>query len=334
MAKVKEVTMRRWKLYLIVTLGLFFLSFSTVIACSQPPAAVENKPAPKPAEFEVGPIIFKPPVVMVGDSVAIEATVNNSGDLAGTYTAILLLDGHEAGRKDINVEPGSSQEVSFQLSQTVAGSHQLVISSSSAALTVNTWKPYTIQYDQSDGVSMGIYVSGENGHIVHFTPPNKAFKIQKIKIFGMAKNATIFSKNIVTAKIWDKEANNLIWSQDFPWPLFLGADWHEIKVPDIRVNDDFQVELVTHSDPAGGDPIDFDELLQLAVPPNLVIGKVPSLIIIGFDYPKSCVNPPVNCPETRSGYSYMGKLIDPGQGRLKGINWLIRVEGEGASSSP
>jgi hypothetical protein len=302
-------------------------------ACAQPPAATETKPVQKPAEFEVGPITLEPPVVMIGDTVAIEATVNNSGDLAGTYAAVLLVDGQEAARKDITVEPGSSQNISFQLSQTTAGSHQLAIGNSSIVLTAYIWNPQTIKYDESDGVGMGIYVSGDNGNIIHFTPPNKAFKIQKIKIFGMAKNATIFSKNIVTVRIWNKEANNLLWNQDFPWPLFLGADWHEIKVPDIRVNDDFQVELVTYSDPAGGDPIDFDELLQFAVPPSLIIGKVPSLIIIGFDYPKSCVNPPVNCPETRSGYSYMGKLIDPGQGRFKGINWLIRVEGEGASGN-
>jgi hypothetical protein len=325
--------MRQWKSYLTIITCLFLLFFTMMAACAQPPAATETKPAPNPAEFEVGPITLEPPVVMVGDTVALEATVNNSGDLAGTYAAVLLVDGQEAARKDITVEPGSSQNISFQLSQTTAGSHQLAIGNSSIVLTAYIWNPQTIKYDESDGVGMGIYVSGDNGHIIHFTPPNKAFKIQKIKIFGMAKNATIFSKNIVTVRIWNKEANNLLWNQDFPWPLFLGADWHEIKVPDIRVNDDFQVELVTYSDPAGGDPIDFDELLQFAVPPSLIIGKVPSLIIIGFDYPKSCVNPPVNCPETRSGYSYMGKLIDPGQGRFKGINWLIRVEGEGASGN-
>jgi hypothetical protein len=56
-----------------------------------------------------------------------------------------------------------------------------------------------------------------------------------------------------------------------------------------------------------------------------------SVICIGFDYPQSYTNSPANRPETRSGYSYMGKPIDPGQKRLEGINWLIRVDGEGAA---
>jgi hypothetical protein len=57
---------------------------------------------------------------------------------------------------------------------------------------------------------------------------------------------------------------------------------------------------------------------------------VSDVVVIGFDYPQSYINSPTNRPETRSGYSYMGKLIDPGEKRLEGINWLIRVDGEGA----
>ena len=61
-----------------------------------------------------------------------------------------------------------------------------------------------------------------------------------------------------------------------------------------------------------------------------LIGYVRSAVLVDFDYPQSYVDAPLNRPETRSGYSNMGKLIDPGQKRLEGINWLIRVEGVGA----
>ncbi|MCJ7653996.1 MAG: hypothetical protein MUO97_01640, partial [Dehalococcoidia bacterium] len=167
--------MRQRKLNPIVVPCLFFLLFATMAACSQPPATTEEQPASqKPAEFEVSPVRLEPLVVMVGDTVTVAATVNNKGDLAGIYTAVLLVDGQETGRKDITVDPGSSQDVSFQLSKTTAGSHQLAIGNSSTVLTVNNWSPYTIQYDEAEGSTAGAYVNGEQGHIVHFTPPNKA----------------------------------------------------------------------------------------------------------------------------------------------------------------
>ena len=342
MAKVEAVTMRRMRLYPIIGRCLLFLLFATMAACSPQPATIKEQPASqKPAEFEVGPITFEPPVVMVGDSVTATALVKNIGDVAGTYTAVLSVDGQEVDSKAIPVDPGSSQEVSFQLSKTTAGSYKLATGNSSTVLTVYNWNPQTIQYDDSDGVSAGIYVSGENGHIVHFTPPAKAFKIQKIKIFVSLYflNTSYLDKNHFTLRIWDKEENKLLWSQDFPWRLFWGFfGWKEIEVPDIRVNDDFYIEIVTNSNPMrykpgteipspGGDPIGFAEMGK-PVP-----YEYNNVIVIGFDYPQSYVKSSSNRPETRSGYSYMGKLIDPGQKRLEGIQWLIRVEGEGAPGS-
>lgn len=250
-------------------------------------------------------------------------------------------------KKDITIDPGSSKEVSFQLSKTTAGSYKLAIGDSSTALTVYNWSPYIIQYDESDGSPVGAYVNGEQGHIVHFTPPAKAFRIQKVRVFGTVniKVTSELDKNHITMRIWDKEGTNQLWSQDFPWRLFLDGAWQEIKVPDIRVNDDFQVEVITHSY-AQGDPIGFALIAGIASTsgnaggrflhfPGPVGGDVRSVVIIGAAYPPTYLErpSPLNRPETRSGYSYMGKLIDPGQGRLEHINWLIRVEGEGASGN-
>jgi hypothetical protein len=332
---------RKWYKVLPPFLALTFISFVT--SCSQLPVTIEEQHASqKPTEFEVGPITFEPPVVMVGDSITITASVKNISDVPGTYTAALSVNGQQVDGKAIPLDPGSSREVSFQLSKSTAGSYELAIGNSSTVLTVNSWSPYTIQYDASEGALTGIYVSGDNGHIVRFTPPNNAFRIQKIRVAATVRilNTSDFDKNYVTVRIWDKDGNNQLWSQDFPWRLFQG--WVEIEVPDVRVNDDFYVELVTHSIPSvyipgteipspGGNPIDFVDLgPRLAWTPMSGLGRI---VIILFDYPKSYIDSPLNRPETRSGYSYMGKLIDPGQKRLEGINWLIRVDGEGAPGS-
>jgi CARDB len=332
--------MRQWKLYPTVITGLFLLFYATLAACSQPTPAVENTPVLKPAEFEVGPITIEPPVVMAGDSATVMTTVKNIGDIAGTYTAELFIAGKEVESKTVSVNPAETQEISFQLQETNAGSHPLTIGNSGTVLTVYNWTPQTIQYDESDGVDIGIYVSGDNGHITRFTPPNKAFKIQKIKIYQRVHflNISDLDKNHLTVRIWDKDGNNKLWSQDFPWRVFWESNgWRELKVPDVRVNDDFNVEIVTHSNPMayiqgteipspGGDSINDLKIYRSGASG---MGTL-NVILIGFEYPTSYSSSPSTRAVTRSGYSYMGKLIDPGQGRLQGINWLIRVDGEGA----
>jgi hypothetical protein len=333
--------MPQQQMRLFVTSCLFFLFFATLAACSQPAPAVENTPALKPAEFEVGPISIEPPVIMAGDPATVMTTIKNIGDITGTYTAELFISGQNVESKTISVNPAEAQEVSFQLQQTNAGSHPLTIGNSGIVLTVYNWNPYTIQYDNSDTSGMGIYVGGDKGHIVRFTPPNKAFKIQNIRIFeGLYfLNTSYLDKNHFTVRIWDKDGNNQLWSQDFPWRVFWAPyGWRDIAVPDIRVNDDFLVEVVTHSIPMkfipgteipspGGDPID------IATMGKSVPYEFNNVILIGFEYPQSSINAPSKKTETRSGYSYMGKLIDPGQGRLEGINWLIRVDGESAAGN-
>lgn len=338
--------MLRWKLHPIVASCLLFMLFVTMSACSQTPTTTGEHPvSQKPAEFEVGPITLEPSTVMVGDSVIVTTTVKNIGDVAGTYTAILTIDGQEMSKKDITIEPGNSTEASFQLSKS-PGTYNLSIGNSSTTMTVHEWTPYKIQYDEADGSQMGIYVGGENGHIVYVTPPAKPFRIQKIKVFGMAKikNDTDLYLRHVTVRIWDNEENNQLWSQDLPWRLFMGGAWVDIEVPDIRVNDDFQVEVITHSDPAGGESIDFDCIVCIGMVPPVQIsesggvfvvgtsGAVPNVVLIGFDRPQSYATSASKHSETRSGYSYKGKPIDPEKGNLEGIRWLIRVEGEGASS--
>jgi hypothetical protein len=337
--------MRQHKLSLMVTASLLLALLAVVSACypvsPAPVSPVTGTPSP---EFVVGPLNLTPSTVTVGDSVVVSTIIRNAGDTTGTYSAALLINGQQADSKDIVVGPGGVQGVAFQISETTTGNYNVSIGNSTAVLTVYNWVPYTIQYDNSDGAVAGAYVNGDQGHIVQFTPPNKAFMIQKIRIFAAARITTTSElNNVVTFKIWDKDATNLLWSQDVPWGLFIGDVWQEITVPDIRVNDDFRVEVVTHSY-APGYPIDFVSLIPIFPPPPSLGGgiyriywplifNVRSAVLIGFDYPFSYIDAPLNRPETRSGYSYMGKLIDTGQKRLEGINWLIRVEGEGASGS-
>ena len=306
--------MNKSKLYSILFIGLVLLLANPIVACGPDPSTVETppsepsppseQPAKKPAEFEVGSLTITPSGVMVGDSATVTTTVKNTGDVTGTYTAILAIEGEEADRKDVSVEPGDSEEVSFEVTKTSAGSYELTIGDSSAIMTVYDWRPYTIQYDKGEviGWGWGTYVSGEGGQIVHFTPLAKPFRIQKIRISGHAKveDFADWDKKQFTVRIWNKDKTQQLWSEEFPWRLFMGmGGWRDIDVRDILVNDDFHVEVVTHSD------------------------ESPAKNLIAIHYEESE-------GETRSGISYMGLIREASSFFGEDKIWFIRAEGEGA----
>jgi hypothetical protein len=210
----------------------------------------EEPPDEGKVKFEIEKLAINPSGIMVGESAAVTATVSNSGDAAGTYTAVLLKEGSEIARQDVSIEADSHKEVTFAVRGDIAGSYRLSIEKYSAVLAVYDWNPYTIQYDS--GVSLGQhYAVGGLGQIVHFTSQAKPFKIDKILVYGEAvlDNLKELDSRHITLRIWSEDRSTLLWSQDFPWRVFEGSlGWKEIKVPSVEVTGDFHVELGTNSE--------------------------------------------------------------------------------------
>ena len=336
--------MEKCKWFVVILTGSVLALVSLTISCGRPPATEETPPsehpssseeAPnKPAEFKVGSLTLTPSTIMVGDSVTVSTTVANTGGMTGTYAAILTIDGEEAGRKDVLVGVGQSKEVSFAASTPTVGDQIVAVGQSSAVMTVHDWSPYEIKYDtgrvgaiheRDPSVMSGGHLppgcfalKGEFGHIVHFTPPVTPFKIQEIRIYGETKieKREDAAKRQLTVRIWNNGSTQQLWAQDFPWSLFRTyANWREVEVPDIRVDEDFQVEVVTYSE-----------------------GEVPlgrwtvyRAVGIGWDWAESYIDIAASRPETRSGASYMGKLVEMPDA-YRGLRWFIRVEGEGPPS--
>jgi len=148
--------MRQWKLCLVLITCLYLPLFAIVAACSQTPASIES-PQPvsqKPAEFEVGLINLEPPVVMVGDTVTITASINNVGGIAGTYTAILSSDGQQVDDKVVTLIPEQSSVVEFTISEFTAGKHTISIGRSQISVDVLP-KPTKIALVRNDGIYYG-----------------------------------------------------------------------------------------------------------------------------------------------------------------------------------
>ncbi|UCH51741.1 MAG: hypothetical protein JSV54_03005 [Chloroflexota bacterium] len=301
--------MKRSTWYWIPLSGLSILLVSSVMACTPPSSSAPTtqppsteQPEQKPAQFEVSEVSVESGTTMVGHPATVIATVTNSGGSAGAYTACLMVDGQEIERKDVSVAPGASAEVSFHVTKTSAGNYKLSVGESSTLLDVYDWVPQTIQYDVGtyNIQIIGTYIYGGGGHIVHFTPLALPFKIQKISISASTnvKNVADLSERMFTVRIWNEHKTQQLWSDEFPWSLFPGeGGWQDIDVPDVIVDGDFHVEIVTNSDE----------------PPSK------EYMAIRFEESKD---------ESRSGISWMGQ-VGRGSYAVEGKRWLIRVKGEG-----
>jgi hypothetical protein len=322
-----------WSRILISAFVLLLLPISAV-ACGTQPQVTEKGPAAPSgsttppivktyADFTVGPLTVVRNGVSVGEVATVSTTVTNSGDVAGVYKAVFTVDGKQVDQKDVSVGPKGTEGFSFQVSRKAAGSYDLAIGDSVAILNVYEW-PYTIMYDT--GVPYGelLSVAGDYGHIVNFTPPAVPFRVQEIDVYvqARARDDSDWDNKFVTLRILDS-GNNQLWSKDLPWRFFwneTGSFWKEIEVPNVSVNGDFKVVIVTHSDQFG------EEII--AWPSSSVVTPA---IFMGYDKPKPnpYITKAVTTVETRSGVcDSAGNLIELPD-KYKGFDWLIHVDGDG-----
>ena len=305
--------------WLVILLLFILILLGTYTACKVPASqpetnAPENgslpaqptepaEPAPKkPATFEVGDLEI-PATCMVGDPITVNTSVSNTGDEPGIYTALFTVNGEEIDRELISVGAGDSEEVSFEFVHQDAGNCELAVGESRASVTVYGWEPCEIKYE--DGVlkqNCIYYFMGDDGHVVLFEPGADVFKVQRIRICGSVevKNTNEMKERQFTVNIWDKYHASLLWSEDFLWQVFKGSlGWVYIDVPGVRVDDDFIVEFISHSEPfrAEGNR------------------EIYTCIAIGWERNES--------DEIHSGVILDGELQS-----TPDYNWFIRVEGE------
>jgi hypothetical protein len=325
--------MHKYRRYSVLVVGLILLLLPlAVIGCgTQLPApggtpsdgANTTNPIPKAyAEFEVGPITVTRNGVSVGETATVSTNVTNTGGVNGNYTAVLTVNGQQVGQKDISIGPGGTETVTFQVTKSAAGSYKLAVGDSTAVLNVYQW-PYKIQYDLGSATGELLSVSGDYGHIVHFTPPATPFKIQKIDVYvsAIVAQESEWTDKLITLRIWDSGRNSQLWSVNLPWRAFwneTGGFWKEIDVPNVSVDGDFYVEMVTHSNQFQGEII--------AWPSG---SDIRPAIFVGYDRPNQYISSGESSTETRSGISMMSQPVEVPI-KYQGINWLMRVDGDGS----
>ena len=91
---------------------------------------IKSSPEPgavTPATFEVSNLVFVPSEVEVGQAVEISVTVTNAGDLQGTHTVMLKIDGQIEASDEVALAGGASQTVSFTVTEDIAGTYAIEV---------------------------------------------------------------------------------------------------------------------------------------------------------------------------------------------------------------
>jgi len=115
-------------LYIGAALTIVLLSIS--IACGAPPEKAAG-------EFEVLPLKVAPAEVNIGEEAKVTAKIVNIGEDQGVYTAVLLINDVEFGRKDVIIPAEDIGIVPFSLTKYEPGTYQLAVDGSTASLSVS-----------------------------------------------------------------------------------------------------------------------------------------------------------------------------------------------------
>ncbi len=93
----------------------------------------------RPAEFKVSSLAITPPDALVGDEVRIRADITNTGEVKGSYTVTLTVEGDVSQTKEVTLEAGATKTVLFSYSTDAVGTYRLGLDGLTA--TLNVLKP-------------------------------------------------------------------------------------------------------------------------------------------------------------------------------------------------
>jgi flagellar basal body-associated protein FliL len=74
-----------------------------------------------PANFSVSNLVISPERAKQGETISISAMVTNNGEIAGNYSLVLKLKGAVETTKEIDLGPGESQKVTFDINKNTPG---------------------------------------------------------------------------------------------------------------------------------------------------------------------------------------------------------------------
>jgi hypothetical protein len=118
------------------TLNFSFSPYSTGTFKIDLNGLIDNLSVVNPPEFQVTSLDISPAEIIENSAITISAEIKNIGEIEGSYTAKLKVDGLEASTKDIKVGTESPGKVEFTSAMNTSGSHTLEVGEISKTVKV------------------------------------------------------------------------------------------------------------------------------------------------------------------------------------------------------
>jgi hypothetical protein len=94
---------------------------------------------PAPASFKVGPLAISRTEISFGEETNISVTVENTGDVAGSYVVTFKINGTPVNTHEVVVEGHATRKVSYDAPGKAPGVYSVDVNGQSASFTVKAW---------------------------------------------------------------------------------------------------------------------------------------------------------------------------------------------------
>jgi hypothetical protein len=95
----------------------------------------------RPASFTMSNLTITPEEPGIGESLLLSLVVTNSGDLTGSHQLSLEIDGQVMETREVSLDGGDSEQVSFSITTDTAGVHAVAIGGLQGSFTVHEPEP-------------------------------------------------------------------------------------------------------------------------------------------------------------------------------------------------
>lgn len=130
----------KWLKFL--TVGIVFMLLAVMAAgcpATDNTTPSSNSPSPdppKPAEYVVSDLTLPSGAILAGAPVSVAVTIQNVGEVSGTYNAVLKVEGTEVGNRELTLSGGESESISFSIVVDTGGSYQVSVGDTSGTFEI------------------------------------------------------------------------------------------------------------------------------------------------------------------------------------------------------
>ena len=159
----------------------------------------------KPAEFYIENFTLTPGQVQIGEETTISARIINRGEIAGSYSLTLLVDGESLLEEEIELKGDAAETFTYKFSKEEPGQYAITLNEQRKNLKVLkpadtkvnslTLSPSSIKPGQTVTVTVEVTNSGdvEGDHSVSLTVGGKVEQSRTIKVKGNSSEKVSFT---------------------------------------------------------------------------------------------------------------------------------------------